>query len=482
MPDNNFGFGFTSTPHSTPEVRDYDVTQNFLLTTEDGQRHVHIGETLEVLFVGSEARKFRCKATKGKWLPADKHLAEVLDTRLKPMKVVKSPGPIEEIEQYVVTSAFELVPQFELAEAQVVEVKLRNGSPRGIRLDPTLMWTVVPDTIADAIEEGLLVKVENGSKWVSYVVTVPFFVEDMGFAKGDEVEVKGDIIRHKGSTSKPLSADPEILSGWLAAVPAVPAERLPEQPELNGHPMDIALSILPTIKEVFHWVPGHDWMVTSPRDESEKVCIEGHIDDDWYLQIVIDENETLAVLMEDTQNKGSHPVKDRIRAILNTHEWTDFVGWLSMAAGMATHPIKVRGSMFLTTKTVQIASNRWEEGHVIHALTDESEDRILELVAEGALVPFTDGAIGNCEGCWHHNQSCTRKERWKDRKCDEWTLTEPPPSPPKQRYQSHCQSCEHRGKDETTNIGNVIKHCKKGCDPYSTAECFDYEIGDDIPF
>ena len=79
MPDNNMVVGFTAAPDPTPEVRDYDVTQNFLLTTEDGQRHVHIGETIEVLFVGSEARKFRCKATKGKWLPADKHLAEVLD-------------------------------------------------------------------------------------------------------------------------------------------------------------------------------------------------------------------------------------------------------------------------------------------------------------------------------------------------------------------------------------------------------------------
>jgi len=470
--------GFASTGNVTPEVRDYDVTRNFILQTEDGQQHVKIGETIEVLFSGAGASKFRCRATGGKWLPADKHLSEVLDTRMKPMKVAKPPVPVEEISSFVVTGDFELVPKFDLTEGQIVEINLRNGAARGIRTDPHLLWTVAADELSKAIGEGLLVKVENGGQWVPCVVTVPFFVNDVGFAKDDEVEVKGDLIRHKGSGNH-LSADPDHLRGWL--VPMPPEEPPPETPDLEGPPLAIALNILPTIKEVFPWVPGHDWNITSPMKGIPKADIFASLGQDWYVEFVIGVDDTVGILTREETDGGSHPVyREKSRVVFGSHSWDDFVGWLSVVAGMVPHPVEVKGYKFLTTQTVEIGENRWGKGHIIHMMGDDSDDQVRELVASGAMVPFFEHGITGCEGCWHYNNGCTRPERYADDpKCEDWTLEEPPPPPPKKRSESLCRGCKYK----RTDPGSGATTCVQGSDTTSTDDCLLHqEKVDDIPF
>ena len=487
MANLNMSHGFAPQgpkPMTIAVVEDYEVRQTFNLDIDNKWRRFQHGDIVEVLRSEGKALSYRCRATRGKWEPVTPEFkAHLINKDLKKVEPVEMPGPVDEVEVYLATENCTVPPGFKFTESETVEVQIRNGRPRAVRHDGGEPWTVASGDLADDIKNGTLVKVENGKGgWRTCQVIEGFFVGERGFAKGDQVEVQGGLIRTPGSTHVTTFDPPHGLDGYLTEIVEEPPP--PPDPVLRGTPIQVALALLPVIQEVFHWVSGHDWAVTAPESESKKVAITGQLDSKWAIEIVIDEDETLAILTEDTFVNTSHPIKDRSRAILNTHEWTDFVGWLSVAASLATHPTKVMGQMFLATKPVQIASNRWDVGQVIHATTDESEVRILELVAEGSLVPFTDGAIAGCEGCWHYNEDCTKPERWKSRKCEEWTLTEPPP---KRLREFACLGCVHFD-DRFDHKGNSVKDCAKRNDIEAREEsCSDRETpqfdnDNDIPF
>ena len=487
-------------PTTIAVVEDYEVRQTFNLDIDSKRRRFQHGDIVEVLREDGKAKSFRCRATGGKWEPVTLEFkSHLINKDLKKVEPTEMPGPVDEVKSYKATDNFDLVNGFPVTRGEVLDIQVRNGTSRAARLDEADLWTVAIDELRVRIKNGFLIperELKLDKDWIPALVKNPFFIGDAGFPKDClvEVNVKKNLIRgNKSSYEMPF--DTAYFGQNLEAIPldpAAPVEQPPEDPVLRGTPVQVALTLLPTIKEVFHWVPGHDWAVTSPRTDaalrsesmSEKVAITGQLDSKWVIKIVIDEDESIAILTEDTAVNTSHPIKDRSRAILNTHCWADFVGWLSVAASLATHPTKVRAEMFLTTKPVQIASNRWEEGHIIHVLTDESEARILELVAEGSLVPFTDGAIAGCEGCWHYNEGCTRKERWKSRKCDEWTLEKPPT--PRLR-EGACLGCEHFD-DRFDSKGNSIKDCAKRNDIEAREEsCSDrkthqFDSDNDIPF
>lgn len=384
------------------------------------------------------------------------------------------------------------------SKGEIVEVrKTPGGVPTKIRSLGTPHWWE-SGRLREYIHDKSMVKISDG--WSTCTVKESFFLDEKGYCKGDQVEIKGGLVNsaasiiirrarnHKPQVIKAATAYEHLEYVNHAEFLEDRGESSLEVPDLSGTPLEIAIALLPHLREIFPQIPSYEWRIISSDDpESKKVSIIGHCDVMWSIFLFIGEEKTVAILCRSREGGFSDPeesdLKEHLRDILDSHSWTDYLGWFSLVNSQmpnVTYPIH---KTYLVLKPFELGESIWEVGEILSVKDKKVVSDVIGLLKTEHIVLYKEHNLPFCGGCWHANNGCSGSERgfnseWEDRiECSKWTPTEPPPLP---LFQTECPTCDN-SVELTDHEGRKAPGCSRRLSPMECKRnCPEYTC--DTPF
>lgn len=375
------------------------------------------------------------------------------------------------------------------SKGEIVEVQnTPRGVPTKIRSLGTPHWWE-SGKLREYIHRKSMVKISDG--WSTCIVKESFFLDEEGYCKGEEVEIKGGLVNtaayivirrarnHKPQVIKAATAYEHLeYVNHAEFLKDSRSESSQEIPDLSGTPLEIAIALLPRLREIFPQIPSYEWrIIISDDPESKKVSIIGHCDIIWSIFLFIGEEKTVAILCRDRhEDPEDSDFKEQLRDILDSRSWTDYLGWFSFVNSHMPNVTYPLHKTYLVLKPFELKENIWEVGEILQVKDKKIVPDVIELLKTGYIVLYKEHSLPFCGGCWHANNGCSDKSfdpDWEDRiECSKWTSTEPPPLP---LFQTECPTCDnsveltdHKGRKAPGCARRLSPmECKRNCPEYT---------------